>query len=116
MPAQPAQAEQAEQAAQADLGIATVELTPTIRRQLRLNADVQGVVVNAVDPNSDAARKGISRGAVILMVGGAAVPNVQAFERAIDVAQRSGKEAVLLRVQPLGGRPPLFVPVRIQDE
>jgi serine protease Do len=106
----------AEQAAQADLGIATVELTPTIRRQLRLNADVQGVVVNAVDPNSDAARKGISRGAVILMVGGAAVPNVQAFERAIDVAQRSGKEAVLLRVQPLGGRPPLFVPVRIQDE
>ena len=103
------------QAAQTDLGIATLDLTPNLRRQLRLGADVQGVVVNAVDPNSDAARKGIQRGAVILTVDGRSTASVQAFETAISAAQRSGKEAVLMRVQPIGQQP-VFVPVRIKDQ
>ena len=105
----------AEQAAQTDLGIATLDLTPNLRRQLRLGSDVQGVVVNAVDPNSDAARKGIQRGAVILTVDRSPVTSVQAFESAINAAQRSNKVAVLMRVQPLGQQP-VFVPVRIKAE
>ncbi len=105
----------AQKAVQTDLGIATMELSPNIRRQLRLGADVQGVVVTGVDPNSDAARKGIERGAVILRVDGRGVAAVTAFEDAIGAAQRSGKEAVLLQVQPVGGQP-VFVPVRIKSE
>ena len=106
----------AEEAAQTDLGISALDLTPNLRRQLRLGADVQGVVVNAVDPNSDAARKGIERGLVILTVDGRTVASVDTFESAISAAQRSNKEAVLLRVQVPGGQQSRFVPVRIKDE
>ncbi len=106
----------AQEAAQTDLGISALDLTPNLRRQLRLGADVQGVVVNAVDPNSDAARKGIERGLVILTVDGRAVTSVGAFESAISAAQRSNKEAVLLRVQAPGGQQSRFIPVRIKGE
>lgn len=103
-----------EQAAETDLGVAAIDLTPNIRRQLRLNADVQGVVVNAVDPNSDAARKGISRGVVIMTVDGRAVTSVEAFDSAIAAAAQANKPAVLLRVRPRG-RDPVFVPVRLKS-
>ena len=105
-----------EQAAEADMGIAVLDLTPNLRRQLRLGADTQGVVVNGVDPSSDAARKGIQRGIVILSVDGRPVTSAEAFSNAVNAAQRSGKAAVLLRVQAPGGQQPVFIPVRIQGD
>ena len=105
-----------EQAAEADMGIAVLDLTPNLRRQLRLGADTQGVVVNGVDPSSDAARKGIQRGIVILSVDGRPVASAEAFSNAVNAAQRSGKAAVLLRVQAPGGQQPVFIPVRIQGD
>src|SRR5690606_24192948 len=47
------------------LGLQVTALTPTIARQLGLAEGATGVVVANVDPNADAARKGLQRGTVI---------------------------------------------------
>ena len=102
-------------AAQGDLlGVEVLALNATIRRQIGVEDSVQGVVIAAVDPNSDAARKGLRRGDVILTLDGSAVTTPGALDAAVAAAQRANKEAVLLRVQRRGQRP-AFVPIRLRS-
>ncbi|WOE75809.1 Do family serine endopeptidase [Alterisphingorhabdus coralli] len=106
--------EQDEAAADEALGIAVVELTPGIKRQIGVAQDVDGVVIAAVDRNSDAARKRLRRGDVILSANGADTRSPEAFTAAVDSARSEGRDAVLLRVQRRGGQP-AFIPVRFSD-
>ena len=95
------------------LGLQVLTLTPTIARQLGVSSDTQGLVVSGVDPNSDAGRKGISRGNIILTANYNPVATIADLEAAVEDAQRAGREAVLLRVQ-LRGRPATYVAVRLR--
>ncbi|MEO1043937.1 MAG: Do family serine endopeptidase [Pseudomonadota bacterium] len=106
--------EQNEAAASEVLGIAVVELTPAIARQVGVPTETKGVVIAAVDPNSDAARKRLRRGDVILSANGQATTTPDALSGAVDAARSDGRDAVLLRVQRRSARPQ-FVPVRIRD-
>ncbi|MDB5667705.1 MAG: protease, partial [Alphaproteobacteria bacterium] len=54
--------------ARASLGMSLQTLTPELARRGGLNGDVRGVVVTALDPNSDAAQKGLRTGDVILSI------------------------------------------------
>lgn len=95
------------------LGLQIMPLTPGIARSLGAAPDTKGVVVAAVDPNSDAARKGLRRGDIILSANYQPTPTVEALVAQVNAARREGREAVLLRVQ-RGPRPPVFIPVRLR--
>lgn len=62
-------------------------------------AEGGGVQVLAIDPGSAAASHGLQPGDVILEAGGRACTNAADLEQAAAAARRSGRDAVLLRVQ-----------------
>ena len=86
-------------------GLQVMQLTPQISRQLGVGADTRGLVVAAVDQNSDAARKGLRRGDIILTANYRPVVQVSELEAIVSSAKAEGRDAVLLRVQSRGGAP-----------
>ena len=96
------------------LGVQVIPITPVIARQLGAGADVTGVVVTAVDPNSDAARKGLTRGVVIHSANGRTVTTAEELEAQIRAVQASDREAIMLRVS-ARGQAEASVPVRLRD-
>ena len=96
------------------LGIQAIPLTPRIANQLGMSGETQGLVVTAVDPNSDAARKGIARGFVIMGANGTDVAGPEQLEAQISQAQSEGREALLLRVRARNG-PAISVPIRLRE-
>lgn len=95
------------------LGVQVVELTPQIASQLGADRGTTGVVILAVDPNSDAGRKGMTRGDIVLSVNYNAVASIAEFEAAVRDAKAANREAVLLRIKSRG-RPPIYVPIRLR--
>jgi serine protease Do len=96
------------------LGLSVVDLTPTIARQIGVASTQKGVVVSTVNPNSDAAQKGIKRGFLITSVNRQPVTTASDLDSAINSAKRANREAVLLQVR-RGARDPQFVAVRLQE-
>ncbi len=85
-----------------DVGLRVSELNDALRRQYRVPDDVDGVIVTGVKPGSAAQEAGLRNGVVILQVDGQAVTSGRDLRDSIDSAKKSGKDAVLLRMQ-LGG-------------
>jgi serine protease Do len=79
-------------------GIMVQDLTPQIRGQLGLRANVTGVVINEIDPNSPAAQQGLQPGDVIETINRQPVRSVADFNR---LAAQT-KEQSLLRVNRQG--------------
>jgi serine protease Do len=96
------------------LGVQAMTLTPQIARELGAPADTAGAVVLAVDGSSDAGRKGLSRGDIVLSVNYQAIASVEELETKVREAQAEGRDALLLRVQS-PGRQPVFVTVRLRN-
>ncbi|MXO94324.1 Do family serine endopeptidase [Erythrobacter arachoides] len=94
------------------LGIRALPIDPTIARQLGVPADTRGLAIVDVDPNSDAARRGLARGVMILAANGREVPTIEALETVIRAARNEGRGAILLRIQARGGQPQ-SIPVRL---
>jgi len=95
------------------LGLQVLDLTPQIAQQLGAEDDTVGLVVGAVDPNADAARKGLRRGDIILTANYRAIANIADLEGIVSEAESAGRDAVLLRIQRRGGTTQ-YVPVRIR--
>jgi serine protease Do len=95
------------------LGMQVMPMSAGIARSLGIAPDTKGVVIAAVDPNSDAARKGLRRGDIILSANYQATATVEALVAQVNAASREGREAVLLRIQ-RGRQPPAFIPVRLR--
>ena len=96
------------------LGVSVVDLTPAIARRIGVPSSQKGVVVSTVNPNSDAARKGLRRGFLITSVNRRPVTSASDLDKAIGTAKRSNREAVLLQIK-RGGRDPQFVAVRLNN-
>ncbi|KLE32247.1 Do family serine endopeptidase [Aurantiacibacter gangjinensis] len=96
------------------LGIQAIEITPRIARQLGVSDSTTGLAILAVNPNSDAARRGLSRGVMILAANGRDISSIADLEAIIGEAQDRGREAVLLRVRARGGATQ-SIPVRFMD-
>jgi len=79
-------------------GIAVQNLTPSIREQAGIPANVTGVVIVQIDPNSPAAQNGLQEGDVIEGINRQPVRNVGDFSRL--AAQAKGQ--TLLRVNRQG--------------
>ena len=78
----------------------------------RLFWQLPGVVVTAVDPNSDASDKGIQRGDLILSVNQQPVTTPAQVQAAVEAARRAGRTSVLLLVK-RGTGPEAFVGIDI---
>nr|WP_247711218.1 Do family serine endopeptidase [Qipengyuania vesicularis] len=96
-----------------NLGLQVMPLTATIARQLGADADTRGLVIASVDQNSDAARKGLQRGDIILTANYRPVTAIADLEQAVRGAQADDREAILLRVQRRGGSPQ-YIAVRLR--
>ena len=81
-------------------GVSVEDLTPEVAQRLRLDADIQGVVVTRVRPNSPAAEAGLAPGDVIQEVARQAVASVREFRSAMGSIGEG--EAVLLLVHSRG--------------
>lgn len=104
---------QGEGVVEQSLGLSLLPLTPQIARQLGASDDTQGLVINAVDPSSDAAQKGLRRGDIILSANYEAVASIAGVESAVRSAKQSNRDALLLRVQ-RRGQPATYVPIRLR--
>ncbi|MEQ8411616.1 MAG: Do family serine endopeptidase [Erythrobacter sp.] len=95
------------------LGLQVLTMTPQIRNSLGVDEDTQGLVIAAVDPNSDAGRKGLRRGDIILSANYETVATIEALNAQIAAAEEEGRDAVLLRIK-RRGQPARFLPVRLR--
>jgi serine protease Do len=73
--------------------------------------DEESVVVTSVDPNSQAAERGIQTGDTILWVDSLPVNSPEEVEQVIADAKAGGKEAILLRIK--SGERTVFVPLSL---
>lgn len=78
-------------------GITVQNLTPAIRDQLGLSAEVRGVVITELDPNSPAAQRGLQLGDVIQSINRHPVNSVPDFSR--WAAESKGKTLVRINRQ-----------------
>jgi serine protease Do len=104
---------QGEGLAEKTVGLSLLPLTPQIARQLGATDTTRGVVINAVDPSSDAGQKGLQRGDIILSANYRDVASIAEIETAIRDVQKAGRNAVLLRIQ-RRGQPATYIPLRIR--
>ncbi|WP_230079817.1 Do family serine endopeptidase [Alteripontixanthobacter maritimus] len=104
---------EADDAVQESLGLNLVPLTPQIARQLGVDTDMQGLAIASVNPNSDAARKGLQRRDIILSANYRDVATVTDLESVVAAAKKDGREAVLLRIRRTNGQR-VYVPVRLR--
>ncbi len=94
------------------LGLDVVALSPEMRNDMGLDAGVNGLVVRAVEPGSDAEAKGLRAGDVITEAGQAPVSSVDDLRAALDSARDAGRRTLLLMVR--SGGDPRFVALSIE--
>jgi len=84
------------------LGFAVEELTDSIRRQLNLQSQTYGVVVNEISEASMAYTQGLRRGDVISQVSGTSVTQPEEFYGAVQSLIDEENDVALLRVNRQG--------------
>ncbi len=78
------------------LGLAIGPLDETARRRYSLPAEVHGAVVEGVIGTSDAGKKGLKRGDVLVRAGDRAIDGPQDLAAAIDAAKKAGRTSILV--------------------
>ena len=80
------------------LGMGLVPLDPAARKRYNIAPDVQGVLVESIRADSDAAERGIAVGNVITSVNLKAVRSAADVSAAVDAARKAGRPTILLSV------------------
>ena len=99
-----------QQAARQSLGLTLQPLTSEVRAQLRVPAEISGVVIAGLNASSDAAQKGLRRGDIIRSINQRPVSSPQEAAAAVEAARKAGRSTVLLLVQ-RGEGPAAFIGV-----
>jgi serine protease Do len=81
------------------LGVSVDSLTGELRAQLKLDKSVEGVVITGLNPNSDAAQKGLQPGDVIIAINRQPTTTAAQAVLAVDAARKAGQEIVALQVR-----------------
>jgi serine protease Do len=93
------------------MGLGLTAVTPDVRRNYNLDDHVNGVLVTRVDPESDAADKGIQPGDVVVSIGNKSVHTPQDIKAQISGAQATGRKSVLVLIDGNSGQ--RFVALKI---
>ena len=99
-------------APQRTLGLSLAPLTPDLARAGNLPPNAHGVIITAVDPNSDASDEGLQRGDLIISVNNQLVTTPAQVVAAVEATRRAGRTSVLLLIK-RGNAPEGFVGVDI---
>ena len=94
------------------LGLSVLPITPDIARAVGVDPSTKGVVIDAVAPGSDAAKRGLRRGVVIISANYKATPSVDTLSAQVASAKKEGRPAVLLEVRQRGTTSS-FIPVKL---
>jgi len=86
------------------MGLGLAAVTPEVRRAYSLENGVSGVIVTRVDPNSDAADKGIQPGDVIVTVADQPVRTPKDVQNRIAAAKSQGRKTVLVLITGSNGQ------------
>ena len=91
------------------MGMSLKTLTPETRKAFGIDADVSGVVITALDPNSDGAEKGLKPGDVVVRADNRPVATQADFAAIIDEFSKAKRPSILLLVNRDGHNVPLPV-------
>ena len=94
------------------LGLTLSTVTDDLKDQYNLNSD-DGLVITAIDPDSEAASKGLVEGDVITEAGQQKVMSIEDFEARISEASDAGRTSLLLLVR--RGGDPRFVALSLEE-
>jgi serine protease Do len=102
----------------ADLGLKATELTDAVRSTQAVPAAVQGVLVTEVGHDTDAARRGVVAGDVIMQVGDVPVATASALFERIGATRKAGHDMAMLLIFPKNKgasafASPKWLPVRL---
>jgi serine protease Do len=96
----------------AALGMELATITPAMRSEYELDGKVSGLLITDIDPDSDAAERGLRPGDRIVAVGGNEVKSVEEVNSAIATAKSQKRGSVLLFVETQRGAK-AYVPVKL---
>ncbi|WP_430450324.1 Do family serine endopeptidase [Rhodophyticola sp.] len=96
------------------MGMTLTPLTDARREELGAQGVQGGLVIEAVDVESDAAAKGLMAGDIITEVGQRPVSDVAEFETRVTEARDAGQKSILLLIRRAGN--PRFVALSLEDE
>ena len=94
-----------------ELGFTVEDLTGELAEQYGYK-DLSGVIVTSVDEDSQAAEKGIARGALIMEVNQQKIRNTTEFNEAIKDAKKEGTALLFVK----RGRYTYFVPLKLSEK
>jgi len=97
------------------LGMSLNDITPELRSRYRLADDVPGVLVSKIAPTSQAARRGVKAGDVIVGIGDTAVESSKDVAPAIAELRKSGRKFALLRII-RGKNTTLFTTIPLEEK
>jgi serine protease Do len=101
------------QAPQRALGLSLTPLTPELARAASLPPNARGVLITAVDPNANAAERGLQRGDLIVSINNQPVTTPAQVIAAVDATRKAGRTSVLLFVR-RGATQEQFVGISLQ--
>ena len=93
------------------VGLKIRTLTPDLRKQHNLGADLKGALVTSVTAGSSAQEKGLAVGDVIVEIGGTPVATSREVADKIAEARKSGVGSIVLAVVGKGGRREVALPI-----
>lgn len=109
----PASTEESEDPAEAEiLGLTLSEITPELTDQFSLTAET-GLVITAINPDSEAASKGLLEGDVITEAGQETIATVDDLTAQVEAASEAGRKSILLLVR--RGGDPRFVALVLEE-
>ena len=94
------------------LGLGLAAITPSVRNEYSLDAKDTGLLITDVDPESDAAERGLRAGDRIIAVGGDEVKSVEEVKTAIATAKSQKRGSILLFVATQRGQK-AYVPIKL---
>ncbi|MCE9522526.1 MAG: Do family serine endopeptidase [Alphaproteobacteria bacterium] len=101
----------AESADVADLGLGLATITPAVRSEYELSPKDTGLLITEVDPESDAAERGLRPGDRIIAIGGDEVKSVEEIKAAISSAKSQKRGSILLFIETQRGQK-AYIPLK----
>jgi serine protease Do len=80
------------------LGLSVATLDDAVRADLNLPKTLRGVVIADVDAKSEAAKRGLKRGDVIVEINNEKIDGASTFKRLVGDAKKAGRNFALLQV------------------